>query len=372
MIDRRMLLKTITAGVVAGPLANLRASASFSQKPPANRVLRLDRNENAYGPSPGAIAAIRDHAASVNRFPQGPDSLREALSRFLGAPAEQILPAAGTDDILRMSAAAFLGPKRKLVMATPSYDAVATYARSAGAEVVSIPLRKDYGHDLDSMLASVDRDTGMVYICNPNNPTGTLSDLHNLEKFVRKLPESVLLMVDEAYYDYAGNSKAYASAIAHRTQRENLIVTRSFSKIYGLAGLRLAFAVGSQPVLTRLARQKLLLGLNEFALVAGIAALQDGAHVARCVRQNQDDRQEFVNQVNARMLRALDSHTNFACLNVMRPSKEIIKHYEKNNVILSGEIPNMPTYLRVSLGLPLEMAEFWRVWDLLGTHPMAM
>src|SRR5437762_85475 len=151
MINRRMLLKTMTASVVAGPLANLRASASFSQVSPTNRVLRLDLNENAYGPSTAAIATIREHAPSASRFPQGSGLLREALSKFLGVATEQILPAAGTDEILRMSAAAFLGPKRNLVLATPTYDAMMIYAKAVGAEAVSIPLRKDHGHDLDTM-----------------------------------------------------------------------------------------------------------------------------------------------------------------------------------------------------------------------------
>jgi len=372
MIGRRKLLKRMTASLMAGPLAGLAGSSLLSQASTANRTLRLDRNENAYGASPEAMAAIRDHAPSANRFPRSPDLLRAELSKSLGVTEQEILPSAGTDEILRMSAAAFLGPKRKLVMGTPSYDAVAAYARSVGAEVVAIALRKDHGHDLDAMLASVDRNTGVVYVCNPNNPTGTLTNRHHLEKFIRTLPESVLLILDEAYYDYAGASKAYVSAIVHRTQRENLVVARTFSKVYGLAGLRLGFAVGSPSVLARLAAQKLMLGLNELALVAAVAALQDSSHVARCVRQNQNDRQEFVNQVNARMLRVLDSHTNFACLNVMRPAKEIIEHYRKNDVVLPDEIPHLPTYVRVSFGLAPEMAEFWRVWDLLGSHPMAM
>src|SRR5262249_20649331 len=157
-----------------------------------------------------------------------------ALAETVAVTEQEILLGAGTEEILRMSAAAFLGPKRKLVMATPSYEAVAAYAKSAGAEVVRVPLRKDHGHDLDAMLGQVDAATGAVYICNPNNPTGTLTNRHNLEKFIRTLPEPVLLILDEAYYEYAGTSRAYASAISQRAQRENLVVARTFSKVYGL------------------------------------------------------------------------------------------------------------------------------------------
>jgi histidinol-phosphate aminotransferase len=359
--------------MLAGPFANL-GMPSFSRRMavPGNDVLRLDLNENAYGPSPEAVAAIQGHALSANRFPRGEEQLRESLSEHLDVPADQILLGSGIDEILRMSAAAFLGPNRKLVMAAPSYEVITRYASALGSEVVSVPLRKDHGHDLDAMLARVDGKTGAIYICNPNNPTGTLSDRKRLEKFIQTVPEPVLLIVDEAYHEYVGSSNAYTSMIHYRTQRENLIVARTFSKVYGLAGARLGLAVGRLAVLERLAARRALSGINEFALVAGAAAVRDKTHTERCVRQNQDDRQEFINQVNARMLRALDSHTNFVCLNVMGPSKEIIGHFRKNNVILPGEIPEMPNYLRVSLGLAEEMAEFWRIWDLLGSHPMAM
>ena len=372
MIGRRNLLKKMAASVLADPLATSRLAAIVVDSRSKKRILRLDRNENAYGPSPEAIAAIRALAPSANRFPDHAQSLRDALSSSSRIPGEKIMLAVGTDEILRASVALFLGPKRKLLMATPSYDSIAVYAKASGAQVTTIPLRKDHAHDLERMLSAADAETGIVYVCNPNNPTGTLTDRNELTKFLQTLPESILLIIDEAYHEYAGSSKAYTSAIFDVGRREKLIVTRTFSKAYGLAGLRLGFAVGSPSVLARLERQRLALGLNECALVAGAAALRDKSHLHRCVRQNQDDRQEFINQVNARMLRVLDSHTNFACLNVMRPSQEILEHYKRNNVALPGEIPGMPNYVRVSLGLPEEMTEFWRVWDLLGSHPMSM
>lgn len=372
MIGRRNLLKKMTAGVLAGPLAKAHFAALAARPVQEKLILRLDRNENAYGPSPEAIEAIRALAPSANRFPQSADALRDSLSTVLSVPAEQIIVGVGTDEIFRMIVAAFLGPKRKLVMANPSYDVIAAYAKSSGARVAAIPLRKNHGHDLEGMQASADATTGVVYVCNPNNPTGTLTDRRELQKCLRSLPEPILLVVDEAYHDYVGNSKAYESAIADLPQRKNMIVTRTFSKAYGLAGLRLGYAVGNPSVLARLESQRVASGLNGFALVAGQAALHDKSHLELCARQNQDDRQEFVNQVNARMLRALDSHTNFVCLNVMRPSREIIEHYKKNKVILPGDMVKMPNYVRVSLGLPEEMQEFWRVWDMLGSHPMAM
>ena len=372
LIDRRRLLAQL--GATLGIQAISPKSSLLQPENPASpdAPLRLDRNENAYGASRASVAAVKDGVQSVSHFPANSDAFVSSLAKAHGVHSDQILLGAGTSEILRMAALACLGPKRKLVMATPSYDVIARYAKACNAEVSAVPLTKAYAHDLDAMLASVDSQTGLVYICNPNNPTGTLTDWHALELFVKAVPESAMVVIDEAYHDYAGGSKAYGSALTRHLHRVNLVVTRTFSKAYGLAGLRLGYAVGNNMTLKRFAAEKVELGINNLALLAGAAALADSSHVGESARQNQDDRQEFINQVNARMLRVLDSHGNFACLNVMRPAKEIIEHYRKNNIILSDEIPLMPNYVRVSFGRPEAMTEFWRVWDLLKNHPMAM
>jgi histidinol-phosphate aminotransferase len=151
-----------------------------------------------------------------------------------------------------------------------------------------------------------------------------------------------------------------------------VIVTRTFSTSYGLAGARVGYGVASTTVAAKLVSESLPFATNRAGISAAIAALADQQHIETCAKRNFDDRQEFMNQVNARMLRALDSHANFVCLNVMRPAKEILEHYQKNDFVLPPTIPTMPTYLRISLGSPEEMIEFWRVWDLLGSHPMSM
>jgi len=372
VIDRRQLLTKLGVSLAIGAVAPkcnlLRPENALG----ANARLRLDLNENAYGPSGAAVEAIHAGVQSVGHFPDSSDTLISSLAKAHGVHSDQILIGAGTSEVLRMAALACLGAGRKLVMAAPTYDVIAKYAKARGAEISAVPLTRAYAHDLDAMLATINSSTGLVYICNPNNPTGTLTDWHALEAFIKAVPESVIVILDEAYHEYAGGSKAYGSAITHHLRRSNLVVTRTFSKAYGLAGLRVGYAVGASATLKRLAAEKLESGVNELGLRASAAALAASSHLADCVRQNQDDRQEFTNQVNARMLRVLDCHGNFACLNVMRPSKEIIEHYRKNSVILGDEIPLMPNYVRVSLGRPEAMAEFWRVWDLLGSHPMAM
>ena len=376
-INRRDLLKQFGSSVAACALREPAArtatpTVASAGEPSTKHPLRLDRNENAYGPSAAAVAAIQAGSRDASLFPGTTDALVESLAKLHGVKNEQILIGAGSGEILRMAAAANLSPGRTLILGTPTYEVVEHYARPRGAKIEAVPLRKDHAHDLKSMLAKADSDTGLVYLANPNNPTGTLTERSEIEGFLREWPSSVHVVLDEAYHEYAGESGAYASFIGHIERHKNLVVTRTFSKTYGLAGLRLGYAVAQASTLKRLALERLEQGVNRMALLAGAAALADRNHIASCIRQNQDARQEFINQVNARMLRVLDSHANFACLNVMGPALEIIEHYRKNNVILPPEIPLMPNYVRVSLGTADQMKEFWRVWDLQHRHPMAM
>jgi len=377
-ISRRGLLKLAVGGVAAGYVSPP-AFASANELKVAEQVgagtknpIRLDRNENAYGPSSKAVAEVLRNANSVNRFPDSTDALGSSLASVRGVRPEQILLGAGSTAIMKTAMNVFLRGGRGLVLATPTFELIDRYAVANSARMSAVPLRRDHGHDLEAMLAAVNSQTGLIYICNPNNPTGTLTDRQGIDRFLEKLPARVPVMIDEAYHDYAGGSGAYVSFLDRLSHHPGVIVTRTFSEVYGLAGLRLGYAVAQPKILNALAREKPEMEIGSLTLAAGLAALADTEFTASCVQRNQNDRQEFVNQVNARMLRVLDSHTNFACLNVMHPAKEIIEHYQKNDILLGPEIPGMPNYVRVSFGAPEEMREFWAVWDLLGEHRMAM
>jgi histidinol-phosphate aminotransferase len=377
-ISRRGLLKLGVSGVAASyappPTFTSTTQTTTGQQVGAGtrKPIRLDRNENAYGPSPNPVAEVLKNAHSVNRFPGSSDVLRSSLASAHGVRREQILLGAGSTAIMKTAMNVFLRGGRGLVLATPTFELIDRYAVANSARMSAVPLRRDHGHDLEAMLAAVNSQTGLIYICNPNNPTGTLTDRQGIDRFLEKLPARVPVMIDEAYHDYAGGSGAYVSFLDRLSHHPGVIVTRTFSEVYGLAGLRLGYAVAQPKILNALAREKPEMEIGSLTLAAGLAALADTEFTASCVQRNQNDRQEFVNQVNARMLRVLDSHTNFACLNVMHPAKEIIEHYQKNDILLGPEIPGMPNYVRVSFGAPEEMREFWAVWDLLGEHRMAM
>jgi histidinol-phosphate aminotransferase len=375
-ISRRGLLKQVAGGMVAGfgSLRDLDSIKGLAVRAWAEtgEFIRLDRNENAYGPSPKAVAEVLKNANSVNRFPDSTVALATTIAGVHGVASEQIYLGAGSTAIMKIALDSFLRNGRKLVLSSPTFELIAQFAMANGARTSAVPLRHDYAHNLDAILAEVNSETGLIYICNPNNPTGTLTDRREIDRFLKRLPEEVPVIIDEAYHEYAGGSGAYVSFLDRPSRHPGVIVTRTFSKVYGLAGLRLGYAFAQPKILNALAGERREMEIGSLSLAAGLAALSDTEFTATCVQRNQNDRQEFVNQVNARMLRLLDSHTNFVCLNAMRPAREVIAHYQKNGILLGTDIPGMPNYVRVSFGTPEEMREFWAVWDLLGGHPMGM
>jgi histidinol-phosphate aminotransferase len=181
-----------------------------------------------------------------------------------------------------------------------------------------------------------------------------------------------MILFDEAYHHLVSATSSYRSFLNHPLGDPRIVVARTFSKIYGLAGLRIGYSVSTKEVATRLSALRLPNGVTILSVKAAIAALDDNAYVQMVAKRNADDRQEFMNQVNACMLRDIDSHTNFVMLNPGRPVSEVLVHLEKNDVHIAPPIPAMDKYVRVSLGTPPEMREFWRVWDLMPAGTMEM
>jgi histidinol-phosphate aminotransferase len=381
-ISRRTLLRTMGAGAaaaLAGPAfaeAPLGATqAALVELPGANKPagpIRLHRNEPAYGPSHRAIAAMQEAALNgASRYPDvESEALRTRIARLHGVTTDSVVLGCGSSEILRMAVDAFVGPRRGLVSAWPTFDLVGRCAQGGGAEVVAVPLTRNHAHDLDAMLARSDAATGLVYICNPNNPTGTLTRRPELETFLRRLPATAYVLIDEAYHHYVGESADYASFIDRPVDDPRLIVTRTFSNACGLAGARVGYGVAAPETARLLALGRLPEDVNVLAAAGAMAALDDVDHVRLNVQRNADDRQEFFNQANARMLRPIDSQTNFVMLNTEQPAVDIVEHFRTRGVLVSGPFPAFETHIRVSLGTPAEMREFWRTWDLLPVHHM--
>jgi histidinol-phosphate aminotransferase len=371
-IRRRELLRQFSGAAAAAALFHASRESIVFAADSLPHPIRLDHNENGYGPCEEARAAFYEAIAEVNRYP-GEDvgRLRAAVATLHGVLLENITLGCGSNELLRMAASAWLSPGKSLIMATPTFESIAHAAELIGVEVRRVPLTRMHTHDLDAMLARTDASTGIIYVCNPNNPTGTLTPKADLETFLPRVPSGIPILVDEAYHDYVTPTGTYASLALRAASDPRLIVTRTFSKIYGLAGLRVGYAISSPEMAKRLASQRLPMDVNVVAARVALAALSDPTYVKKIVSLNADDRQEFFNQANARMLRSLDSHTNFVLMAVGKSGKEVAEMLRGQGVLVAAGYPFFERYIRVSLGLPEDMKSFWRAWDAsMPHHPM--
>lgn len=390
-VSRRKLLQQIGVSVFTGaadPALRSFSLASAAKRPwwasviadesvrvaTAKDPILLYRNENPYGPSEKVLGVLRDSVSSGNRYPRTEyDTLIRKLAEAHKVKPEQIVLGCGSGEILAMAALAFLKPKKKLVQAAPTFPGLGKLAQAAGVEVVNVPLNRRYEHDLDAMLHAARSSTGLVYIVNPNNPTGSLTPRKDIEAFLGKLPTDVTVLIDEAYHHFVLPNSVYESFLDRHFDDPRVIVSRTFSKIYGLAGMRIGYAVASPEMAKRLPAGLPNWSVSVVSARAASAALDDVEYVRFGVKRNTDDRQEFLNQVNERMMRAIDSHTNFLMVNPMRPPEDVIEHLKEHHILIGPKYPVLDNYIRVSLGTPPEMQAFWSVWDLMPpTGKMAM
>jgi histidinol-phosphate aminotransferase len=380
LFSRRNFLRSVGKGAALGaiapwPMATTTLAAAFEparRKQPGGPIL-LNSNENAYGPSEKVLTAMRDALGVANRYPYREyDGLAERIASLHNVKPDQVLLGCGSGEMLRVAVEAFLGPGKKFIQATPTFETCEYCAKAAQAEIVRLPLTRTFAHDLDVMLSRSDGNTGLVYICNPNNPTASLTPRRDIETFISKLPADIHVLIDEAYHHYAGRSGMYASFLDQPIDDKRVVVTRTFSKVYGLAGMRLGYAIASPKVIERMRPYVNDMTVNVAAVRAGMAALDDAQSVGDFAKRNADDRQEFFNQAMARMLKPIDSHTNFVMMNVHQPAEQVIEYFRRNNILIGRRFPPMDSYVRISLGKPEEMLAFWRAWDRMPHPDMPM
>lgn len=374
-LTRRALLRRVTASAVfAANTPHLRAaSVPPSALPDRDVSIRLCSNENPFGPSEQAVTAIERAARLAARYPAAHvDALRDAIAVHHGLAADRVAVSCGSSAIIRAAVTTLAGSPGPVVMGSPGFHLVADFAGRAGASVAAVSLTRTYAHDLDAMLARVDEDTRLVYVCNPNNPTGSLTLRADIDRFLERVPSTVYVLVDEAYHHYVGGSSDYASLIDRPSSRDRTIVTRTFSAVHGLAGLRVGYAVADPDTVRLLRGAGVSEGVSAAGAMAATAALGDDAHMRSCAKRNADIRQEFFNQANARMLRAIDSHANFVLLDTQRAGDEVTEHFRHHGILIGGSAAPLVRHIRVSLGTEEDMRAFWRVWDLLPMAAMAM
>jgi histidinol-phosphate aminotransferase len=351
-LSRRAFAQLLGAGAAAAALPFPLLAAA----PAEGGEVRLSANENPYGPTPKALAAMREAFALTWRYPdEAQDALLDDLAQLHGVSPGQVHLGNGSSEILKIAVLAFLDRAHKLVLASPTFEAVAIYTRALGAEAVSIPLDANHAHDLARMGAVA--GAGLIYICNPNNPTGTITPRAALATFLAAVPTSTVVLVDEAYHHYA-DAADYASVIPLVKMHPNLVVARTFSKIYGMAGLRCGYAVTQHATIARMAAQQPWDSINAMALAAARASAGDAEHVRAGAARNKSTRTMVTDALAKMGYRTLPSQTNFIMTDLRRDVRPVITALRERGVHVGRLFPAMPQHLRVTIGKPEEMERF--------------
>ncbi len=345
-----------------GRLAGMGLIAAALPKVPLHAVettpvsVRLSANENPYGPCAGALSAMNDAMRVACRYPdEAQRVLREAIARANGVPMGQVILGDGSSEILKLAAAAFTGPSRKLVVADPTFEVIGIHARAGGAEVVDVPLDASFGHDLAKMAAVA--GAGLIYVCNPNNPTGSITGKQLVRSFLESVPPQTIVLVDEAYFHFA-DSPDYETVIPLVASRPNLLVTRTFSKVYGMAGVRCGYGIAQPSLIQQMRKQEAFDTMNIFALTGARASLLDPHVVAIGKRRNNETRRMVVSAIEKLGYDVIPSQANFIMVNTRRNVKPLIETLREQGVHVGREFPAMPRHLRVSIGKPEEMQVF--------------
>lgn len=362
LISRRgfaKILGTSAAYTALGPTISMAAPALrlVSSVSNAAAVVRLSSNENPYGPSPMALKAMTDAFSLAWRYPdEHEQSLVEAVAKLHGVTAEQVLLGNGSGEILKVAAAAFTAAGKKLVVANPTFEAILAHARASHADVVKIDLTPDYAHDLTKMLAA-GNDAGLIYICNPNNPTASITPREQIRTFLAKLTSQTIVLVDEAYHHYV-ESNDYESLVPLIKQYPNLIVARTFSKIYGMAGLRCGYCIARPELIQRLRSQQTWDSVNIMALVAASASLKDSEQVEQGRRRNNEIKKIVCAELDKLGFKYIPSHANFLMIDLRREVRPMIAAMRTRNVQVGRVFPALPNFMRVTIGTKPQMETF--------------
>ncbi len=360
-MQRRSFLRTgISAGAlgVAG-LSLTRRTAVATPKQSGDGVIRLSSNENPLGISPLARQAIVDGVGEANRYPRLRSDLLQAIAARENVQSENVVLGAGSTEVLKMAVQGFATPGGHLILANPTYEDAGFYAGPMDLEVHKAPLRPDMTHDLDAMKSIAESASGpvCVYVCNPNNPTGTLTPCAGIDEWIATAPDHVHFLVDEAYFDYV-TAPEYWTAIKWISEKQNVLVARTFSKVYGMAGIRLGYGIAHPETARQLRRLNVRNNANHFASLAALASLEDPDFVERSLRVNDRGKEILCECLRELDLEYFPSHTNFVMHRINGDLRAYNTAMGARGIRVGRPFPPMRNYSRLSIGLPEEMERF--------------
>jgi histidinol-phosphate aminotransferase len=331
-------------------------------------VIKLASNENPFGPSPRAVAAARQALDGVHAYPDGASiALRDRLAERFGLARENVVVGNGSDELILILALAYLEPGTEAILAAPPYSIHRTAVVASGGSAVGIPLRA-YVHDLEAMSAAISERTRLVFIANPHNPTGTYVDAEALCRFVEALPPWVLLAVDEAYHEFVDETLRH-TARDLLVDHPNVVTLRTFSKTYGLAGLRAGYALAHPEIVATLDRIRPPFGLNAVAQAAALAALDDHDYVDHVVAATRAGRARLLEIARRQGLDAVPSQTNFVVMQVGDAPGVSEALLRQGVIVRPGENLGLPGWIRVSVGTADEIERFAVALDACLSQP---
>ena len=318
------------------------------------RVIKLASNENPLGSSPKALTALREGSPALHRYPDGGAfRLREALANHWKVTPDHVILGNGSDEILGLLARTFLAPGDEAVMADQTFVIYKMEVTAAHGKPVVIPL-KQWRHDLQAMAAAVTDRTKLLFLCNPNNPTGTMVTADEVELLLSRMPAHVVVVFDEAYFEYV-RSQEFPDSMAYVRQGRNVIVLRTFSKIYGLAGLRIGYGVATAEIINFLNRVRPPFNANSLAQRAALAALGDEEHVAQSRAVNEAGMRQMVNGLSSFGFTPISSEANFVYVDVGRDGRSVFEALLREGIIIRHIEGPM---VRVTIGLEEENRDF--------------
>lgn len=323
-------------------------------------VIKLASNENCFGPSPKALAAIRANLKNIHRYPDSLSFyLRKKLAGSLGVDESSLIFGNGSDEIIGMAVRTFVGEGDEVVIAKPTFLIYEIVSQAQNAKINLVPLTKDLKHDLRKMKEAVNEKTKMVFIANPDNPTGTYVSKAELEEFLDGLPEQVVVFLDEAYSEFArGSFKDYPDGLDY-LERPGMIVARTFSKIYGLAGLRIGYGVASPEVISYMEKTREPFNVNILAQAGALAALDDKPFLKKTVSHVKKEKEFLYSAFRKMGLAYIESATNFVIVDVKADCKEIFNKLLKEGVIVRDmKAWGYNSLIRVTIGTRAEDEKF--------------
>jgi len=360
-ISRRDFARLLGAGAAA---ALVRPQVSFAKPTQSvttalgeGGIVRLSANENPYGPSPKALQAMTNSFPLACRYPDEHNNvLIDKLAKLNGVNRDEILLGDGSSEILKLCAETFTGKHgSSLVAADPTFEAILEQAKTNGAEVIKVPLTSTYAHDLPKMLSSA--KGGLIYVCNPNNPTASITPKNELRDFIAKRPPETMVIVDEAYFHFA-DSPDYESVIPLVKDYPNLLVARTFSKVYGMAGLRCGYCVAQKQTIDRMRARQMWDSVNIMALTAANASLDDPDHVTNRQRLNMEAKTFTVGELEKLGYPTIPSQANFIMIDCKRPVVPLIEAMKQRKVHVGRLFPALPNHMRLTIGKKTEMESF--------------